>query len=121
MSGEKEKIAKGQGQATEVFKSVVISNDKLIEGEKRLGPCKVDGLLVSKDGKSNAESFHRAKVLDLLGCYHHACPECYPDRLEVNKMIKFSMGDLYLVSLEKKFLGSKNKKNSKQLLRHQTI
>ena len=94
------KYGKEQRQSIEVFKSGVISNDKAKEGEQRLGPCKVDGLLVYKDDETGSGNSHRAKVLKFLGCYHHGCPQCYPDRLEKNKKRETSMGDLHLVSVE---------------------
>ena len=61
----------GQEESIEVFKSGVISNEKSKEGEQSLRPCKVDGLLIYRDGKSNAESFHGAKVSEFADCYHH--------------------------------------------------
>ena len=89
------------GESIEVFKSEIISNDKTKEREQKLSPCKVDRLLVNEDGKPN-EDFSRAKILELLGCYHHVCPQCCADRLEVNENTKLSVGDLHLVSVDEK-------------------
>ena len=112
---KRKKNGKEQRQSIEVFKSGVISNDKAKEGEQRLGPCKVDGLLVYKDDQTSSGSSHGAKVLEFLGCYHHGCPQCYPDRLEVNKKKKMSMGDLHLVSVQERLSWLKKQKELKTI------
>ena len=109
------KYGKEQRQSIEVFKSGIISNDKAKEGEQRLGPCKVDGFLVYEDDQTSSGNFHRAKVLEFLGCYHHGCPQCYPDRLEVSKKRKMSMGDLHLVSVEERLSWLKKQKELKTI------
>ena len=107
------KYAIEQRQSIEVFKSGIISNDKAKEGEQRLGPCKVDGLLVYEDDETSSGNSHRAKVLEFLGCYHHGCSQCFPDRLELNNKRKMSMGDLPLVSVEERLSWLKKQKELK--------
>ena len=92
---ERKRNAVQQGESTEIFSSAIISNDKPKEGE-----CRVDGLLVVKNGKSIAESFQRVNALMFLGCNLHRCPQCYRHRLEVNEKRKRNMGELLLVSVE---------------------
>ena len=99
-----------QRRPFEVFKSGVISNDISKEVEHRLHGCRVDGLLVYRDGKSNAKKFHLTKFLEFLGCYHHECSQCYTDRLEVNKKREMNMGGLNLVSKEKRMSWLKKQK-----------
>ena len=65
------KYAKEQRQSIEVFKPGIISNDKAKEGEQRLGPCKVDGLLVYKDDQMpnltelEFQNFSAAIIMDV--------------------------------------------------------
>ena len=107
------KYAEEQRQSIEVFKSAIISNDKA-KAEQRLGPCKIDGLLVYKDDQTSSGNSHRAKVLELVGCYHHGCPQCYWDRLELNEKRKMSMGYLRLVvSVEERLSWLKKQKELK--------
>ena len=111
----KRKYAKEQRQSIEVFKSGIISSDKAKEGEQRLGPCKFDGLSVYKHDQASSGNSHRTKNLENLGCYHHGCPQCYPDRLELNKKRKISMGYLHLVSGEERISWLKKQKELKTL------
>ena len=52
------RYAKEQRQSIEVFKSGIISNDRAKEVEQRLGPCKVDGLLVYKKDQTSSGNSH---------------------------------------------------------------
>ena len=111
----REKAATGEGELLEVSKSGVISNGKSKEGGQRPGPCKVDGLLVYKDSISIAESFDTAKVLELLGSYHHGYPQCYSVRLEINGNRKLSVGELQLVSVEERISWLRKQKELKTI------
>ena len=55
-----------QGESVEVFEAGVISIDQSEEREQRLGPCKIDGLLVYKMANQIQKVFTDRKLWSSL-------------------------------------------------------
>ena len=83
-------------------------------GEQKIGPCKVDGLLIRTRSETlQFTEVYDATIYEFFGCYHHGCPVCFPNRDEFNKKHSMKMGDLYILSFQERCLWLNQQKENK--------
>ena len=83
-------------------------NDKEVR-EQKIGPCRVDSLMLKKersdeqDWISDSKVVYRAIIYEFFGCYYHGCYKCYPNRKEFNKKMGMTMEELHFTTFQERF------------------
>ena len=56
------------------------------------------------DSRYHADGYHRDSntILEFQGCFYHGCYECFPNRNDMNKVIKKTHKELYQKTIKKK-------------------
>ena len=92
-----------------MYKSAALSNNENNKiGEQKIGPCRVDGLLlqrpaVEKGWVASAEKVYAAIIYEFFGCFYHGCYVCYPNRKEFNKKLGMTMEELQFTTFQERF------------------
>ena len=81
-------------------------------GEQKIGPCKVDGLLLMKQNMQHqwvphsqkACDVYKAIVYEFFGCYYHGCQTCFTNRKDFNKKLGKTMDELWMTTVKDRTL-----------------